>query len=89
MPKPKPQPALTEGHTMYEYEIQRYRSAGLIRHADEARPARQAVRARREPASTCPAARPSPASPGRGEAAAVAHRLAPFPAERLTSPPAQ
>ncbi|PPS86193.1 hypothetical protein [Streptomyces sp. MH60] len=32
---------------MYEYEIQRYRSAELIRRADEARLAREAVRARR------------------------------------------
>ncbi|OWA10550.1 hypothetical protein B9W62_11545 [Streptomyces sp. CS113] len=32
---------------MYEYEIQQYRSAELIRRADEARLAREAVRARR------------------------------------------
>ncbi|MFJ6693767.1 hypothetical protein [Streptomyces sp. NPDC091294] len=32
---------------MYEYEIQQFRSAELIRRADEARLAREAVRARR------------------------------------------
>ncbi|MFE0415401.1 hypothetical protein [Streptomyces tendae] len=32
---------------MYEFEIQQYRSAELIRRADEARLAREAVRARR------------------------------------------
>ncbi|MFC7938923.1 hypothetical protein ACFU2J_22245 [Streptomyces sp. NPDC057387] len=32
---------------MYEYEIQQYRSAELIRRADEARLAREVVRARR------------------------------------------
>ena len=38
---------LTKGHTMYEYEIQQLRAAELIRRADQARLAREAVRARR------------------------------------------
>lgn len=36
-----------QGHTVYEYELQQYRSADLIRHAERQRRVRAVLRARR------------------------------------------
>jgi hypothetical protein len=43
----KPETELTGGHTVFEYELHRFRAAELLRRAEHERLARAAVRGRR------------------------------------------